>query len=127
MSVRIGCPALAAGFAIHHILEQIRQCLHAGGLHVGKLAFMKVPYRLVQLFQKRQAFRGNPGHDDPAVVFLAFARDQSALFHAIEQTRHVRIARNHPIADAAAQQADWFCAPQNAQYVVLGQSSDHAI
>ena len=86
---------------------------------MGELAFMKVPHWLIQLFQEGQTFRRNPGHDDSAIVFLPLACNQSALFHAVKEARHVRIARNHALADAATQHADRFCTAQNPQYVVL--------
>jgi len=56
---------------------------------------------------------------DAAVVGLAFAGDEAALFHAVEKAGHVRVVRNHAITDATARQAFGLGAAKNAKDVVL--------
>jgi len=60
------------------------------------------------------------GFDDAAVIGLAGARDEAALFHAVEETGHVRVVGNHAFADAAAGEACGFGSAEDAEYVVLG-------
>jgi len=59
------------------------------------------------------------GLDDASVVGLALAGDDAALFHAVEQAGHIRVVRNHAVADAAAGQTAMPGAAKNAQDVVL--------
>ena len=54
-----------------------------------------------------------------AIVGLALPGDQAALFHAVEEPRHVRVVRNHTLADGTASQATRLGPAKNAQDVVL--------
>src|SRR5580765_8279595 len=74
---------------------------------------------MVQGFQEAEGLRRDARLYDAAVVGLAFARDEAALFHAVEKASHVRIVRNHAIADAAASQACGLGAAKDAKNVVL--------
>jgi len=56
---------------------------------------------------------------DAAVVGLAFAGNQVALFHAVEEARHVRVVRNHTVSDATAGQSCGLGTAENAKDIVL--------
>jgi len=56
---------------------------------------------------------------DAAVVGLAFAGNQAALFHAVEEARHVRVVRNHAVSDATAGQSFGLGPAENAKDIVL--------
>ena len=60
----------------------------------------------------------DPGHHRSPVLGFAAARDQLALFQAVEQAGDVRIAGNHAAGDLAAGQP-FGRAPQDAEHVVL--------
>jgi hypothetical protein len=87
---------------------------------VAELALVKLANRLIETFQKSKARGSDAGFDDAAVVGLSGARDEAALFHAVEKTGHVRVVGNHAFADAAAGEAGRFGAAKNAEDVVLG-------
>jgi hypothetical protein len=89
---------------------------------VVELALVKLANRLIETFQKSESRWGDAGFDDAAVVGLALAHDEAALFHAVEEACHVRVMRNHAFADAAAGEACWFSATENAKDVVLRTS-----
>jgi|SRR5580704_8785104 hypothetical protein len=87
---------------------------------MAELALVKLANRLVETFQKSKARGRDAGFDDAAVVCLAGARDEAALFHAVEEAGYVRVVGNHAFADAAAGEAGGFGAAENAEDVVLG-------
>jgi len=68
---------------------------------------------------RRDAERMPDVFDIYTIIFLALARDQGALLHAIEKARHVGVMRNHAVGDAAAREAFGFGSPQDAKRVVL--------
>jgi hypothetical protein len=70
-----------------------------------ELALVKLANRMIETFEKSKARGGDAGFDDTAVIGLAGAGDEAALFHAIKEPGHVRVVRNHAVADAAASQA----------------------
>src|SRR5262249_13633987 len=84
-----------------------------------KLPLVKVVYRLVQTTQKIESLRGDARLDNAAIVGLAFSSDKAPFFHPVEQARHVRIMRNHAIADVAARQAVRLSTAQDPQDVIL--------
>jgi hypothetical protein len=86
---------------------------------VVKLALVELANRLIETFQKIQTRGGDAGFDDAAIVGLAPARDEAALFHAVEEAGHVWVVRNHTFADAAASEAFRFGTAKNAEDVVL--------
>jgi hypothetical protein len=67
-----------------------------------------------------EPFAGDARFDDTAIVGLAHAGDEAALFHAVEEASHVRIVGDHAITDSLAGQPLRFGATENAQHVVLG-------
>ena len=81
---------------------------------------MKLANRLIETLQKSETRGGDAGFDDAAVIGLAGARDEAALFHAVEETGHVGVMGDHAFADAAASEAGGFGAAENAEDVVLG-------
>ncbi len=87
--------------------------------HVTELELMKVPYRLVESFQEREALRCYVRFDYAPVLCLTLASDQTALFHAVEKARNIRIMANHAIADGAARQTFRRCAAQDTKNIVL--------
>jgi len=50
---------------------------------------------------------------------LARATDEAALFHAIEEAGHVRVVRNHPVADNAAGETIGLGAAKDAEHIIL--------
>jgi hypothetical protein len=87
-----------------------------------ELALVKLANRMIETFEKSKARGGDAGFDDTAVIGLAGAGDEAALFHAIKEPGHVRVVRNHAVADAAASQAIGLGAAKNAEDVVLRAS-----
>src|SRR5579864_4391827 len=81
---------------------------------------MQLTNGFVQLVQQSQALRSDARPHHAPVARLAGAGNQAPRFHAIEQARDVRIARDEPAADFAAGQALLAGAAQDAQDVVLG-------
>ncbi len=63
--------------------------------------------------------RGDARLYNAAIVGLALPGDQAALFHAVEEARHVRVVGDHAVADGTASQAFRFGAAKNAKDVVL--------
>ena len=84
-----------------------------------ELALVKLANRLIEIFQKSETRGGDAGFDDAAVIGLARAGDEAALFHAVEEAGHVRVVRNHAFADAAAGEAFGLGATKNAKDIVL--------
>jgi hypothetical protein len=99
--------------------QQIKEHLQTRGRHVPELALVKVENRLVQSFQKAECLWRDARLHDAAVVGLAFPRNQASLFHAVEETRHVRVVGNHAVANAPARQTFGFGSAENAKDVVL--------
>lgn len=84
-----------------------------------QLALVKLADGLIETFQEGKALGSDARLDDTAVSGLARARDEAAFFHAVEKAGHVRIVRNHALADSAARQTFGFGAAKNAKNVVL--------
>jgi hypothetical protein len=84
-----------------------------------ELALVKLANRMIETFEKSKARGGDAGFDDAAVIGLARAGDEAALLHAVEEPGHVRVVRNHAVADAAAREAIGLGAAKNAEDVVL--------
>jgi hypothetical protein len=103
-------------------IQQIRQDFHAPGSHVRELPLVQLAnHRIEALQQLQSAARNSRFHHSP-IVALPLARNQLAFFHAIQQTRYVRVVRNHALAYAAAGQPLRFRPAQYAQHVVLRSS-----
>jgi hypothetical protein len=86
---------------------------------VVELTLVKLANRLIETFQKSETRGGDAGFDNAAVIGLALAGDEIALFHAVEETSHVRVVRNHAFADGAAGEAFGFGAAEDAEDIVL--------
>jgi hypothetical protein len=84
-----------------------------------ELALVKLANRMIETFEKSKARGGDAGFDDAAVLGLAGAGDEAALFHAVKEPGHVRVVRNHAVADTAASEAIGLGAAKNAEDVVL--------
>ena len=84
-----------------------------------ELALVKLANRLIETFEKSKARRSDAGFDDAAVIGLARAGDEAALLHAVEEAGHIRVVRNHAVADDAAGEAIGLGAAKNAEDVVL--------
>jgi hypothetical protein len=106
-------------FARANFLEQPAENFQPGCGHVPELALVQLVDRLVKGFQESKGLRCYARLYDAAVVGLAFAGDEAALFHAVEKAGHVRVMRNHAIADAPARQAFGLGAAKDAKDVVL--------
>ena len=102
-----------------NFLQQAVENFQPGSGHVAELALVQFVDRMVKGFQEAEGSRGDARLYDTAVVGLAFAGDQAALFHAVEKASHVRVVRNHAIADAPAGQAFGLGAAKDAKDVVL--------
>src|ERR1700688_929374 len=79
-------------------------------------------HRSIKRFQKLETLWCYISLDHATIVALAFASDEVALFHAVQQARNVRVARDHALADFAAGQSGAASAAKYAQYIVLGRS-----
>lgn len=101
------------------LLQKPSECFQARGGYVAKLALMKLANRLIETFQNSETRRCYAGFDDAAVIGLARTSDEASLFHAVEEAGHVRVVRDHAIADTAAGEAFGFGAAKNAEDVVL--------
>src|SRR5437016_10023959 len=66
---------------------------------VAQLPAVHGTHGLVQFLEQLEPFGADPHANDPPILALAATADQLALFEAIEQARHVRVAGNHPLAD----------------------------
>src|SRR6266566_1780858 len=99
--------------------QQIRKNLQARNRHVPELALVKIVNRLVQVFKKPQCLRRDARLHDAAVVGLPFPGNQAALFHAVEEARHVRVVGNHAVPDATAGQALGLGPAEDAKDIVL--------
>jgi hypothetical protein len=86
---------------------------------VAELALVKLANRLIEAFQQAETRGRNARFDDATVFGLALARDQAALFHAVEEPGHIRVVRNHALADVPASKALRPGAPEDAQNIVL--------
>jgi hypothetical protein len=87
-----------------------------------KLALVEFVNRPIEIFQEPQSGSGDAGFDDPAVVGLTGASDESAFFHAVEKAGHVRVVRDHALGNGAAGKATGFGAAEDAQDVILRAS-----
>jgi hypothetical protein len=86
---------------------------------VVELTLVKLANRLIETFQKSETRGGDAGFDDPAVIGLASAGYEPTPFHAIEESRHVGVVRDHAFADGAASEALGFGAAENAEDIVV--------
>jgi hypothetical protein len=86
---------------------------------VAELTFVEFANRPVESFQEFETLARNARLDDASVVGLAYADDEGAFFHAVEEARHVWIMRNHAIADSPAGKTLGFGAAEDAQDIVL--------
>lgn len=77
--------------------------------------------RLVDVAGELQSFPRNPRDHDPAVLAAALALDKAAIFHAVEQARHIRIGREHSFGRLRAGNSLFAGASQNAQHIVLSR------
>lgn len=102
-----------------HVFEQARENFEAGSGDVAKLTLVKFVNRVIEGFENFEALGSDMGDDDAAVVGLALASDEAALFHAVEEAGDVGIARDHSIADAAAGKAAGFGTAEDAKDIIL--------
>src|SRR5579885_3524565 len=85
--------------------------LQPGGFYVVELPRVQFPDWPVKCFQQLQAVRRDSGPHHAAVVYLPLPRDQRAFFHAVKQSRHVRVVGNHPSL-TSRQASPAGCAPR---------------
>jgi hypothetical protein len=86
---------------------------------VVELTLVKLANRLIETFQKNEARGGDAGFDDAAVIGLARAGDEAALFHAVKEAGHVGVVRDHTFADGAARETIRLGSAENAEDIVL--------
>ncbi len=84
-----------------------------------ELPLVQIPHGLIQRLQEFQSARRDARLHHAAVILLPFARDQPALFHAVQQPRDIWIVSDHAVANPAASQSRRPRAAQDAQHVVL--------
>jgi hypothetical protein len=101
------------------LLQKLEECLEPRSREMLELPVMQVMYGLIEGLEQIQTLFGDARFDYAAVVGLAFASDEVALLHAIEQAGNVGIVRDHAVADAAAGQAIRLRAAKNAENIVL--------
>jgi len=85
-----------------------------------ELPLVQGAHRAIKNFQKVEALRGYISLDHATVVALAFPSYEIALFHAVQKTGNVRVARDHALADFATGQSVAASAAKDTQYIVLG-------
>lgn len=90
------CQRLPAGS------QQARQRTESFGSEVAEQLPMRLAHRLVQPGEDVQPFLRDLDNDDTAVLAVAAARNEPALFQPVEQPRDIRIVRNHTIGDLPA-------------------------
>ena len=84
------------------------------------LAVLGVYFGWYKFFREEpQPFVRHARDDLTAVVRRALARDESACFEPVEQARHVRHGRHHPLADLSTRKPFGPRAAQDAKRVVL--------
>jgi hypothetical protein len=106
--------------AAAELFQQLNEILHALGGHMPELPLVQFAHGLIQGLEKLEALRSNVGFDDTAIIFLAFAANEAAFFHAIEQAGHVRVMADHAVTDGAAGEPRRLGAAEDAQNIVLG-------
>lgn len=85
--------------------EQGAECLESGGAEVAELAAVRVLNGSVETGEQGESLQCNAGQDDAAVLILAPAGDEGALFEPVEETGNVGVAGDHSVTDFAAGQA----------------------
>ena len=73
----------------------------------------------VQVAQHRAPFASNADFDDTAIALATDAVHEIAPAQAVDKTRDVWIARDHPVCDLPAREPRRMAPPQNPQDVVL--------
>src|ERR1041385_7708189 len=86
---------------------------------MAKLGLVQLVYGSVESLENFEAGRRDAGFDDAAVIGLTLASDERTLFHTVKKTSHVRVARNHAIADAFTRKAGRTGTAEDAKDVVL--------
>src|SRR6266849_6047599 len=109
----------AKSLSFPHQFQQFNQLLQFILSDVAEHFPAKLFEGSVHFAQKLQPGSGDLSIDHAAIVLRAHALDEAPIFQAIEQTRNVRIARDHALADLAARQSLLPSSAQNAQGVVL--------
>ena len=89
-------------------------------MEVAKLLFVQFVHGGIEFLENLQPGGSNAGFDHPAVLGLPLARDEGALFHAIQEPGHVGIAGDHAVPDAFAGEAIGAGTAEDAEDVVLG-------
>ncbi len=84
-----------------------------------ELVLVKMVNWPVEGFEQPESLRGDACFHDTAIVGLAHPGDQAALFHAIEEARHVRVVGDHAVPDATAGQTCGLGPAKDAKDVVL--------
>src|SRR5665213_1356795 len=88
-------------------------------MEVFELLVVKVENRLVEGCQQLQSVGDEDRPDDTPIRWIAIATDEIPLLQPIQQSRHVRLAREHPLSDLPRREPCITRRPQDAQYVVL--------
>ena len=86
-----------------------------------ELPLVQGAHRTIKSFQKLKTLRCYISLNHATVVALAFASDEIAFFHPIQEAGNVRVARDHAFADFAAGQSRMTSAAKDTQYIVLGR------
>jgi hypothetical protein len=95
-----------AGFYLRYgaayLFQMREQLTKIRSWHVSKLFAVHFFHRLIQFFQELNSLGGDAGLHHAAILFLTRTRNEPARFQTIEQTRDVRIPRDHSRGDFAA-------------------------
>jgi len=103
-----------------YFFQSAGQRFQARCTKAAKLPLMDFLHRPVKLAKNLKAIGGDASLDDAAVIALAFADNHAALFHAVEETCHVRVVGDHAITDAFAGEAGGLGSAKDAKDIVLG-------
>ena len=99
--------------------QQIDQPAKQFSVDMAKLGSMDAADLLVEPLQEGQTLAGDPCRHVSSVLAPADSTHEAHLFHAVEQSRHVRNATHEPLSHLVPAQTVGASAPQNPEDVVL--------
>jgi len=102
------------------LLEQLTEKFEPGRGEMAQLAAVEFAHGWVETLEEVEGAGGDAGGDDAAVIFGAFAGDETEFIEAVEEAGHVRVAGDHAQGNVAATEAGGAGAAEDAQDVVLG-------
>lgn len=102
------------------LFEQSGELFEFGGAEGGEGAADGVADGFFEGAEEGGAVRGEVGAHDAAIAVGAAALDVAAFLHAVEKSRHIRVAGDHARGDLAAGETGGAGAGEDTEDVVLG-------